>query len=65
MPFGAGPRFCPGRHLAMLEIKTVMAMIFRHFSLSRPAAAAPVEERFAFTVSPENLHLTFSTRSLH
>ena len=35
LPFGAGPRFCPGRHLAMLEIKMVAAMLCRNFELSR------------------------------
>ena len=36
-PFGAGPRFCPGRSLALLEIKMAMAMVFRNFTVARHA----------------------------
>ena len=32
MQFGAGPRFCPGRYLATLEMKMVLAMLSRNFS---------------------------------
>ena len=33
MPFGAGPRICPGRYLALLEMKMALAMLLRHFDL--------------------------------
>ena len=39
-PFGAGPRFCPGRYLAMAEIKMVMSMMAKNFSLQRVAGRA-------------------------
>jgi len=32
-PFGAGPRLCPGRSLALLEIKMAVSMICRHFDV--------------------------------
>lgn len=32
-PFGAGPRMCPGRYLAMLEMKMVLSTIARNFDL--------------------------------
>ena len=34
MPFGAGPRICPGRYLALLEIKLAMAMLLAHFDIA-------------------------------
>jgi cytochrome P450 len=61
-PFGGGPRFCPGRYLAMAEIKMVMAMILRNFTLAVPPGAAPVEERFTFTMTPSALPLLLHPR---
>jgi cytochrome P450 len=62
VPFGAGPRFCPGRHLAMLEIKMVAAMLCRNFEVSRfPGAPAP-EEVFSFTMMPKNLSIALRHR---
>jgi cytochrome P450 len=60
MPFGGGPRVCPGRHLALLEIKAVMAMLCRNFTLTKPAGMPPVGEHFAFTMKPA--HLTLQVR---
>ena len=42
LPFGTGPRFCPGRFLALLEIKGVISMLCRNFELER-AGSGPVE----------------------
>ena len=62
MPFGAGPRFCPGRSLAMLEIKAVTAMMARCFTLTKAPGHGPVREKFAFTMMPENLFVNFKRR---
>ncbi len=61
-PFGGGPRFCPGRYLAMAEIKMVMAMILRNFTMSVKPGAPPVEERFTFTMTPSALPLLLHPR---
>jgi cytochrome P450 len=62
MPFGGGPRFCPGRNLALLEIKAVMSMLCRNFSITRTDETQQVGEHFAFTMMPTNLFVTLSKR---
>jgi len=47
MPFGAGPRFCPGRNLAMLEMKMAVAMLCKNFSVTRVENGQPIHEVFS------------------
>ena len=63
LPFGAGPRFCPGRHLAMLEIKMVAAMLCRNFDLSRAPDATRTEEVFSFTMMPSSVRVSLRQRN--
>jgi cytochrome P450 len=64
MPFGAGPRLCPGRYLAMLEMKMVLATIARNYELVRVATddGAPPRERLTFTMAPVGLKMTVKLR---
>ena len=59
MPFGAGPRLCPGRYLAILEMKMVMAMLLSGFDIE--AVTTPdgreAQEHLAFTMHPVGLRL--------
>lgn len=57
LPFGAGPRFCPGRNLALIEIKAVLAMILRHFRVKAPSHKRPPEEKFIFVAVPVGLEV--------
>jgi len=63
VPFGAGARFCPGRNLALLEIKTAISMLVRNFGLVRTRNAPPVGERFAFTMMPTGLCVNLAARN--
>ena len=63
MHFGAGPRFCPGRYLATLEMKMVLAMLARNFSISYAEAPEVTQEVFAFTMMPSRLRLRFHARA--
>jgi cytochrome P450 len=62
LPFGAGPRSCPGRNLAMLEIKMAMAMVCKNFSVTRVDTGQPVQEVFSFTMMPDKLRVKFEKR---
>src|SRR5450755_3136677 len=57
MPFGAGPRLCPGRYLALVEMKMVLSLIARNYTLESVAtrSGAPPRERLAFAMFPVGL----------
>lgn len=61
-PFGAGPRMCPGRYLALVEAKTVLASIVRNFRLSLSADTTPVRELYTFTMNPSHLPVRLTPR---
>ncbi len=62
LAFGSGPRICPGRALALLECSMVAAMVVRHFDLELVDTGKPVDERFDFTMRPENLRIRLAPR---
>jgi cytochrome P450 len=64
MPFGGGPRLCPGRYLALLEIKMVVSMLFRNFEILAvtPSGGGPVRERLSFTMEPVGLQMKLRAR---
>jgi cytochrome P450 len=62
LAFGAGPRFCPGRNLALLEAKAALATICRDFELDLDESAPPVKEALKFAMVPENLRVKLQAR---
>ena len=66
MPFGAGPRTCPGRYLALLEMKMALAMLLGSFEIESVEAVgsrdADVEERMSFTMVPVGLTMKLAAR---
>lgn len=65
MPFGSGPRICPGRYLALLEIKLAMAMLLSRFDIL--AVDTPnggeAQELMSFTMCPVGLRMRLQARS--
>src|SRR4029453_17694639 len=62
IPFGSGPRLCPGRTLALLEMKLVIATLYRNFDVERHGRAGHVREAFSFTMSPAGLRVRLRAR---
>jgi cytochrome P450 len=67
MPFGSGPRTCPGRYLALLEIKIAVAMVLGHFEIESVAtdSGLPPRELMGFVMSPAGLKMRLKARSAH
>lgn len=62
LTFGAGPRFCPGRNLALMEARTALATLAAGFEVALDPAAPPVRERFGFTMQPTGLRVLLRRR---
>ena len=64
MPFGAGPRICPGRYLALLEMKMAMATVLSRFEIESVATpeGGEVREHFSFTMTPVGLRMRLGER---
>lgn len=62
LAFGAGPRFCPGRNLAMLEASCALAAIGRDFELELDESGGPVKEFQGFVMVPRGLRVRLRGR---
>jgi cytochrome P450 len=65
MPFGAGPRICPGRYLALMEIKLAIAVLLRHFdvvAVDTPDGQAP-REQLQLAMGPVGLSMRLRSRT--
>nr|WP_157503892.1 cytochrome P450 [Luteibacter rhizovicinus] len=61
-PFGGGARLCPGRFLALTEIKIVVSMIMRHFELEADADAPPAKQVLNFFMAPSSVPVRLKLR---
>ena len=64
MPFGAGPRICPGRYLALLEMKMALAVLLSHFDLASVTTpdGKPPRELLQLAMAPVGLTMRLRTR---
>ncbi|KHT41840.1 cytochrome P450 [Pectobacterium brasiliense] len=61
-PFGGGPRMCPGRSLALMEIKLGFHALCSGFRVEAQQPASDVTESFAFTMSPSGFRVKLHKR---
>ncbi len=64
MPFGAGPRICPGRYLALLEMKMAMALLLGRFDIESVDThdGREAREHLSFTMTPVGLRMRMRLR---
>jgi len=62
MPFGAGPRICPGRYLALLEMKMAMATLLGTFDIVAVDTPDGREAREILNVTMAPIGLTMKLR---
>jgi len=64
MPFGAGPRMCPGRYLALQEMKMVLLTLLTLFDLASVGTDDGGEpaERLMFAMAPVGLRMRLGLR---
>ncbi len=65
MPFGAGPRICPGRYLALLEMKMAIAVLLGNFDIEDVTTpdGREAKEHLAFTMQPVGLRMRLRERA--
>ena len=63
LPFGSGPRMCPGKNLAILEMKLVLSMIAKNFQIELVEPKQHVEEKMAFTMMPGRFEIILKSRN--
>jgi cytochrome P450 len=61
--FGAGPRVCPGRYLAGVEMRLVLSMLSRNFSVELATSPASIKEISSFAMMPNTMPVRLE--SLH
>jgi|GEM_PF-3004139 len=54
-PFSGGPRFCPGRYLAILESKIFLAELVKHYDLQE--CSKQLKEVGLFSVVPQGMRI--------
>jgi len=62
LQFGAGPRVCPGRHLAAVEMRLVVSMLTANFTAQLAPNPADIREVCTFTVVPSEMPMRLTLR---
>ncbi|SDC11954.1 cytochrome P450 [Paraburkholderia lycopersici] len=63
LQFGAGPRVCPGRHLATVEMRLALSMLMKSFTIELAIDPAKIQEVQAFTMVPDTMPARLTKRA--
>jgi cytochrome P450/nitrite reductase/ring-hydroxylating ferredoxin subunit len=64
IPFGSGPRICPGRSLGLLEMKLALTTLYKNFEVERVGAPSAVREALSLTIYPVGLKVRLKRRDV-
>ncbi|MDQ7978331.1 cytochrome P450 [Paraburkholderia sp. SARCC-3016] len=62
LQFGAGPRVCPGRHLAGVEMRAALSMLAANFEAKLAVDASEIEEINDFIMKPSKMPINLTIR---
>jgi cytochrome P450 len=63
LQFGAGPRVCPGRHLATVEMRLALSMLMKEFTIELTIDPAQINEVQQFTMVPDTMPVKLTPRA--
>lgn len=63
LQFGAGPRVCPGRHLATVEMRLVLSMLLGAFKVELACKPEAIDEVLNFTLMPSRMPVRLVPRA--
>ena len=63
LQFGAGPRVCPGRHLATVEMRLALSMLMKEFTVELAIDPAQIKEVQQFTMVPDTMPVRLRPRA--
>lgn len=63
LQFGAGPRVCPGRHLATVEMRLALSMLMKEFQVELMIDPAKITEVQQFTMVPDTMPVRLIQRT--
>ena len=62
-PFGFGSRVCPGKNLANVEIKTLIALLYRKFDVELVDKVSPLKYDYRFIRACSELKIKVKPRN--
>lgn len=61
--FGGGVRVCPGRKIALAEVKTIIALLYRNYDIELVDKVSPLNYKYDFIKIVQELQIKIKPRN--